>query len=140
MRFRRNRVRNRRGSTAVEFALVAIPLFMFVFASIEFGRAMLGLQSMEESARAGCRAAVVEGATTEEVEAEVARILRASGIAKYNVAIEPTAFGAQQRWKPLSVTVAAGFNDLSWLPAPFFLGDMTFSASCTLPKESAPET
>jgi len=113
---------------------------MFVFASLEFGRAMLALQSMEESARAGCRAAVVKDATTEEVEAEVARILQASGIAKYNVAIEPTAFGAQQRWKPISLTVTAGFNDMSWLPAPFFLGDMTFSASCTLPKESSPET
>lgn len=119
--------------------MVAIPLFMFFFASIEFGRAMLALQSMEESARAGCRRAVISGATTEEVEAEVARILQASGIANYNAVIEPAAFAAQDRWKPVTVTVTAGFNDLSWLPAPFFLGDMTFTSSCTLPKESSPD-
>ena len=49
----------RRGATTVELAVVAIPLFMVVFGSIEFGRAMMSVQTLEEAARSGCRVAIL---------------------------------------------------------------------------------
>jgi Flp pilus assembly protein TadG len=132
--------RRRRGAAALEFAIVAIPMFLFVFTSIEMGRAMMALQSMEEAARVGCRTAVVKGATTESVAAEVDEVMRMAGIANYSVAVDPAGFSSLDRWATISVTVTASLNDISWLPAPIFVGNTSFSASCTLPKECSSES
>ena len=135
---RRRSVR-RRGTVAVEFAIVAIPLFLFIFVSIEFGRAMMAQSTMEEAARVGCRVSVIRGATPESVEAEISGLMRMAGIATYTVTIDPVDFTAAEEWEPIAVTVGAEFDDMSWLPVPQVLGGMSFSASCVLPKESSPE-
>ncbi len=44
-----------RGATAVEFALVAGPLLMLLFGTIEFGRVMWLRQALEETATVGAR-------------------------------------------------------------------------------------
>lgn len=139
MRSRRLSSGDRRGSVLVEFAFVAIPLFLFIFASIEFGRAMMARQSMEEAARAGCREAVIRGATTQEVEDQVDEIMQMAGVANYTVTIDPVAFSSLDRWQPISVSVTASFADMTWLPVPMYLGSATFTSSCTLPKEAALE-
>lgn len=119
----------------VEFALVAPLLFTVVFGSIEFGRALLVTQSLEEAARSGCRVAVLRGATTSEVQAEVDRILGPAGISKYTLDVEPTSIVSAERWDPVTVTVTANFADMSWLPLPRFFSGRTYVSSCTLPKE-----
>ena len=133
-------IRRRRGATAVEFAIVAVPLFLFIFASVEFGRTMMATQSMEEAARAGCRLAVIKGSTTETVEAEIDTMMSAAGILNYTVEIDPVDFESADRWEPVSVIVSANFEDISWLPTPMYLGGMTLNSSSTLPKEAAPGT
>lgn len=132
--------RRRRGAAALEFALVAIPMFMFVFTSIEFGHAMLVMQSMEEAARTGCRTAVLHGATKESVEAEVDQMMRSSGIPNYSVSIEPATLSTLDQWKPITVTVTVNFAEVSWLPLPSHLSGLTFTANSTLPKEGAKST
>ena len=49
----------RSGASAVEFAIVAIPLFMFLFGIYEYGRYVMALQTLENAAREGARFAVV---------------------------------------------------------------------------------
>ena len=127
----------RRGSTTVEFAFVAIPLFLFVFASVEFQRAAMARNSMEEAARAGCRVAILQGSTMSDVEAEVAEILGVAGISDYTVTTDPSDVASVERWEPVSVTVSAAYADISWVPVPNYLGAMTFVSSCTLPKEAS---
>jgi len=140
VRKRRSLKRDRRGAAAVEFAFVAVPLFLFIFASIEMGRALMAVQSMEEAARAGCRVAVLKGATTSSVQTEVASIMNMAGIATYTTTITPTSFSSLDRWQPISVTVSASFDDMTWLPTPVYMSSVPFSSSCTLPKESPPGT
>jgi len=84
--------RKRRGATTVEFAIVAIPLFLFIFASIEMGRAFMCVNSMEEAARTGCRAAILKRATEDKVEAEVAEVMDLAGISNHTVEISPDDF------------------------------------------------
>ena len=132
--------RQRRGAAAVEFALIAIPMFLFVFATVEFGHAMLVMQSMEEAARAGCRTAVLSGATTDSVAAEVDQSMLSAGISGYDVAVDPAAFDTINQWEPITVTVTVNFGDVSWLPLPSHLEALTFTAHSTLPKESAKGT
>jgi Flp pilus assembly protein TadG len=129
---------NRRGATVVEFALVAPLFFATIFGSIEFGRSLMTTQSLEEAARSGCRVAVLQGATTSEIEAEVDRILGPVGISNYTIDVQPASIANAARWSPVSVTVSASFADMSWLPVPNIFSGKTYTSTCTLPKEYSP--
>ena len=122
---------------AVEFAVVAIPMFLFIFASIEFGRVLMAVQSLEEAARAGCREAILGSATDRSVESEVSEAMKMAGIANHSVNITPVALTGAAQWAPVTVRVNASLNDMTWLPIPGFFGDQTFSGTCTLPREAA---
>lgn len=138
---RRHRtVGDRRGATAVEFAFVAIPLFLFVFTILEFARAFMFADSLEEAARIGCRMAVVKGTTPDEVAGEVERLLDLSGISSYRVEVSRTTFNALEQWEPVTVRVSASFDEATWLPWSKFFQGKSFTASCTLPRESDKET
>ena len=131
--------RSRRGVAAVEFALIAIPLFLFLFTILEFARAFMFVDSLEEAARAGCREAIVKGATLDEVTGEVDRLLDLAGISSYSVEVSPVAFSALPQWEPVTVTVTAAFDKATWLPWSKFFENKDFSASCILPREADKE-
>ncbi len=131
---------SRRGAASVEMSLVAIPLFLFVGASIEFGRAMMTTQAMEEAARSGCRLAVLDGASHGKVETELENFLAASGINEYSTEIEPVSLSTMPQWAPVTVRISANFSDMTWLPVPGFFDGASYTASCVLPREAEPET
>ncbi len=59
---------SRAGSALVEVA-VSFPIFMLILLGIiEFGRAMSVNQSLNNAAREACRAAIVDGSGTEDVQ------------------------------------------------------------------------
>jgi len=124
---------------AVEFAVIGIPLFLILLGGIEFGRGLMTVQTMEESARAGVRAAMIRGVTAESIEAEVDRMLRVTGIDQYTVTVEPSNFKSADRFTPITVTVSATYDDISWIPVPRFLGGAKLIAQSTMPKESPPD-
>lgn len=126
----------RRGQVAVEFAMVAPIIFLFVFAAIEFGRALLAIHCMEGAAHDACRLGIIESATTEDVEDMCAARLAAGGIIEYDMTLTPVSLATAQQWDPVTVNVTTTYGDISWLPVPTYLGDITLSATCTLPREA----
>lgn len=56
------------GASAVEFAIILIPLFLVIFGGIEFGMAFWRTQTMEAGAREGARLGAVE-ATVDQIVA-----------------------------------------------------------------------
>ena len=135
----RRRPRNRRrGVTAVEFSVVAPLLFFMVFASIEFSRAVMAIQSVEEAVRAGCRVAILEGATDQMVQDAVDSVLAPNGISKYTLTINPTNLSTAEQWDPITVSATFKFGDVSWLGIPMYIGGLEYTASCTLPNEGVP--
>jgi len=130
----------RRGAAAVEFAFVAIPLFLFIFTTIEFARAFMFADSLEEAARAGCRAAIVRGAQLDQVTDEVERLLELAGVKSYSVEVTPEAFSALEQFEPVTVSITASFDEATWLPWSKFFANKKFTASCTMPREAAKET
>lgn len=126
----------RRGQVAVEFAMVAPLIFLFVFGAVEFGRALMVIHCMEGAAHAGCRAGVVKGATAEDVKAACETQLRSAGITKYEGDLSPQSLSTAKQWDPVTVTLTTNYGDISWLPVPDFLGDIQLSATCTLPREA----
>ena len=82
---RADRFTNERGAAAVEFALIASVLFLFVFGIIEFGRIFSELEVLTSAAREGARAAAVRGTDDDVDEAVLA------AATPYGVDGDPTA-------------------------------------------------
>ena len=132
-------LRNRReGATTVELAMVAPALFLILFAFVEFGRAIMVLQTMEEAARTACRAAVVDGAVAATIESEAEDILESFGTPGAEATVSPSPLDAVAQWAPITVTLEVDYADVSFLPLPSYLGDLELDASCTLPREASP--
>lgn len=137
---RRRSKKRRSGQVAVEFAMVAPIIFLFTFAAIEFGRALLALHCMEGAAHDACRVGVVEGATADDVEAMCTARLRTGGISEFQATMTPSSLSAAQQWDPVTVSITTTYGDISWLPVPDYLGDIQLSATCTLPREAEAES
>ncbi|WP_372725404.1 TadE/TadG family type IV pilus assembly protein [Novipirellula sp.] len=128
-------VSQRRGTVSVEFAFVAIPMFILLFAAVELGRGMMTVQALEEAARSGCRIAVLKGANTSDIKAEVKQLTEAMGISKHSIEIEPASLDTTPQWEPVTVRVTANFADMTWLPVPRHFSGMSYTAACVLPRE-----
>jgi Flp pilus assembly protein TadG len=116
-----NRRPSRRGTAAVEFALVAPVFFLFLFGLIELARMVMLQQAMTNAAREGCRTAVL--ATTidsADVDAKVRNYLNsvtssASNTDKVRVTV-PAGLASTTSGTELSVAVEVDYQDTSWLP------------------------
>lgn len=133
---RRGASRRRRGAAVVEFAIVAPIFFLMVFGMIEFGRLVMVHQLLTGAVREGARQAVVDGTTVDDVEQTVRSYLTATTIdgqeTQVNVTPNPAVV---PKGVPVRVTAAIAFEKVSWLPAPFFLREVTLSAASTMRHE-----
>ncbi len=128
--------RKRRGASVVEFALVAPVFFLLVFGMIEYGRMVMVQQVLTNATREGARRAVLDGATTNEVKTAVEDYLESSTITGATVTVSPNPPSSAESGDPVTVTVTIGFNQVSWLPSPFFLGGKTMTAKSVMRRES----
>ena len=129
--------RNRRAAAAVEFALVAPLFFLFVFAMIEYGRMVMVQQVITNASREGARKAVLDGATTASVTTTVNDYLAAGSITGATVTVAPNPPTNAEFGDPVTVTVSIGFNQVSWLPSPMYLGGRTMIATTVMRRESS---
>lgn len=135
--FRRLRTsrKNRRGTSAVEFAVVAPVFFMLVFGMIEFGRLVMVQQILTNAVREGTRRAILPGATTTNVTDAVNTYLAGSSINGATSTVSPDPSSATYG-SSITVTVSVPFTAVSWVP-PFFLGSTTLKAQCSMRTEQS---
>jgi Flp pilus assembly protein TadG len=128
--------KKRRGVAAVEFALVA-PLFvLMVMGMIEVGRAIMVQQVLTNASREGARRAVLDGATNTEVTTFVNTYLSNATLPTATVTFpqgnpQDAGFGA-----PVEVQVSIPFGQVSWVPAPMYLGGKNLTASTVMRRET----
>lgn len=130
--------RKRRGAAVVEFAIVAPLFFLLIFGMIEYGRMVMVQQVITNASREGARRAVLDGATAAEVQTTVNNYLTSAGIdsnPEY-VTLDPADPGAAGYRQAVTVSVTVPFSDVSWIPAPLYLGGTDLSASTVMSKES----
>ena len=125
----------RRGATLVEFAIVAPLLLLFIFAVIEFGRMVMVHQIITNAAREGARRAILEQTTAEEAHTIVSDYLTGSSVSGASVSLTPEQFDQVGFGTPVTVTVSVPFDDVSWLPAPWFLSGTNLSVQSTMRAE-----
>ncbi len=126
----------RRGVAVVEFAVVAPLFFLLVFGMIEFGRMVMVQQVITNASREGARVGVLDGATTSDVTGAVNTYLTNAGVQGASVAVTPDPPSSAGYGAPVTVTVSVGFNQVSWLPSPMFLGGQNLSAVTVMRRET----
>ncbi len=129
---------NRRGASVVEFAVVAPVFLLLVFGMLEYGRMVMVQQLLTNATREGARRAVLDGATATEVKGVVVDYLNGSSItvSAQNVTITPSSPSDAGFGEPVQVSVTVPFSQVSWLPTPMFLGDVTMQSKSVMRRES----
>ena len=125
---------NRLGAAATEFAIVAPLFILLVIGMIELGRGLMVQQVLINASRVGARQAITMGATGAEVQTAVTEYAASVAVPNVTAAVSPDPAGAPAGTM-ISVTTTVPFNDVSWLPAPWFLGGATLTAESNMRKE-----
>lgn len=124
----------RRGVAATEFAIVAPVFLLLVIGILELGRALMVQQVLINASRVGARQAITLGATTSEVQTAVSEYALSVAVPGVTVNVSPSP-AAAIAGDAISVTASVPYSDVSWLPAPWFLGGTTLTAKSQMRKE-----
>ena len=130
----RLRRRDRKGTSVVEFAIVAPLFFMLLIGIIEVGRALMVQQVLINASRVGARRAVMFSSTENAVIDAVEEYADGVGVSGVTVTVTPDPAAADSG-DAVTVTASISFADVSWLPAPWFMGGKTVSATSVMRKE-----
>jgi hypothetical protein len=126
----------RMGAAVVEFAIVAPVFFLLVLGMIEFGRMVMVQQVLTNASREGARVAVLDGTTAQEVFSRVQALLEPAGIRRAEILLDPNPPSLAGPGQPVTVTVRVPFRQVSWLPAPFFLRNVTLQGITVMRRET----
>ena len=129
-----DRLRDRRGQSMVEFALVLPILLLVVFGATEFGRAWMTMNILTAAAREGARLAVVTAPDVVAVNARVTEVCTAARVnpTVINV-VGPDPLDLERR---VTVTVQTDFTVLSAQILGTFAGTFPLTAVAVMRHES----
>jgi hypothetical protein len=111
---------------------------------IEMSRLGLAAQLLTSAAEAGCRVAIINGKTRNDVNNAVQSIMNSGGISTSSytmtVATSPATSPLGDITKTnegdsITITLSCSYSDISWLPPPSFLGSSTITSSATMSSE-----
>lgn len=102
---------------------------------VEFGRAIMVQQLLTNASREGARRGILEQTTAEEAETVVADYLAGSSVSGATVTILPESLEHLGFGDPVTVTVSVPYNQVSWLPAPWFLQGTNLTAQSVMRAE-----
>ena len=131
---RRRPLRRHRGVAAVEFAIVAPVFFLMVIGIIEIGRAMMVQQVLINASRVGARRAVMLSSDEQSVLDAVTEYAAGVGVSGVVASVSPNPATAAAA-EPVTVNVTIGFDQVSWLPAPWIMGGRDLASSSVMRKE-----
>jgi Flp pilus assembly protein TadG len=109
----------RRGSSAVEFAMIAPLMILFTFGLVEVGRLMLVKQTMTHATREGARVAVRPNADITEVTQRIRDELLTLAIEDPVIETEPASLELAEPGAAVTVRVRVGISSVSWIPGYF---------------------
>ena len=120
----------RTGAALIEFALVMPIVIVLMMGAVEMGRAVMVRHVMEEASRAGCRVAVFENGTRQDV----LEIVDAANIENYSVTMDPDPPQNLQAFEPVTVSVSVPYSEVAWVSFGLMDGE-TLVGLCVMPAE-----
>ena len=126
---------NMKGAAVVELAVVLPLLLTIVFGIIEFGWVFMVRETLVNASREGCRVAVLQGSTQQDVTDQVDASMAGAGLSSYSVQITSSTPGNPNE----TVQVLIPYADVSLLAGYFFGGstDFNLTATTVMRKEGA---
>ena len=103
---------------------------------LEFGRCVLVQQLLTNASREGARRGVLDGATTQDVVSAVSGYLASASVSGAVITVSPNPPSSAPVGQPVSVTVQVPYREVSWIPAPQYLGNATLSATSVMRRET----
>lgn len=125
---------SRRGVAATEFAVCLPVIVLIVLATIEACTMIFLKQSLSIAAYEGARAALVQSASTSEVQRVAQQVLTDRRVKGGTVTISPANLSAIAPGQYLTVTVSAPASENNSVPLRFYRG-RTLTGSATMMKE-----
>ncbi len=122
-----------RGAAAVELAVVLPLLLTLVFGIIEFGWVFMVRETLTNSSREGCRVAVLQGSTEQDIQERVDASMGPTGLTTYTVQISRSSPGDPDE----KVQVLIPYADVSLLGGFFGPTDFNLGATTVMRKEGA---
>lgn len=129
-----NNRKQRRGATAVEFAITAPVFLIFLLAAFEFGWLNVVRHTADNAAYEAARTAVVPGATVAEAKAKAESLLKIVGTRAATVTVSPNPLTVNSDTVTVNIQIPMNKNGLI---VPRFTGKTTIEASSTLRTERA---
>jgi Flp pilus assembly protein TadG len=141
LRFKRktlHQVRRRAGGVMIETVILMSVLISIGMGATEYGFAFYVKHGLQQAASAGCRVAVMPGATDSQVQTAVNNQLSSAGFANATATITtiPSSVNGVLQGTYVTVTVSVPWSQVGVNPLPTSLGgfasNRTFSGSVTL--------
>jgi len=126
--------RRARGAAVVEFAVVLPLLLVILFGIIEYGWVFLVRQTLTSAAREGCRVAILQSATDDQVGDRVRAAMAPTGLTEgvWNMQTSDISAAVQ------SVTVSVPVDSISLTGGFFGTRGYDLTGACSMRKEGAP--
>lgn len=124
--------RQRRGATAVEFAMTAPLAFLLLLGALELGHANMVFNTTEAAAYEGARHGIVPGASAADCVSEATRILEISGIRGAVVSVVPADLDTISDSVQVIINVPYSSNTIV---AQTFTKQLQISRACELRRE-----
>jgi Flp pilus assembly protein TadG len=129
---------HRRGATAVEFAVVAIPFFILILGIFEVGRAYMVQHLLLAAARQGARVGIVPPNGNDEISAAVGSVMNPAGITSDQISVTVNDGSTDAKYavtgQDITVMVYVPVASVSWLPFTNYVNG-NLSAQYTLKRQ-----
>ncbi len=129
---------SRRGTMAVEAAIMMPLLVLMTFGLLKFGWIYIKVEQINNAARHGVRVAIRADAESADVNAAIDALMASAGITGYSVTISPTSdIPVIDTGVTLTVTISVPFEgtDLDLIPLPLIPVPATLESSVSMAKE-----
>jgi Flp pilus assembly protein TadG len=123
----------RRAAAVVEMAVVLPILLTVLFGIIEFGWTFMTYQSITNAAREGCRVAVLEGSTDQDISDRIDQYMTMIGINNYQLDLDRAGPGAPTE----TVTIKVPYSTVSLLGSYFGSTNFNLTSKACMRKEGA---
>lgn len=122
-----------RGAAAVELAVVLPLLLTIVFGIIEFGWIFMVRETLTNASREGCRVAVLQGSTEQDIRDQVSVSMSPAGLGDYTVEITRATTGNANE----TVRILIPYSEVSLLGGYFGPTNFNLGATTIMRKEGA---
>lgn len=129
--------KNRRGTSAVEFALVVPVMLAFTFGLIEMCRISSVKEAIIQASREGARVGVRPTAGTGDVQSRIDEELAILGLQDASVTITPSQLEGAEPGDRVTVHITIPVGQVSYVPGFFSFDGVDIVAETTMRRESS---